>query len=174
MPVSSMAMRKSAQEHVRVGLQAHLKPLWRFAFALSKRADTADDLVQSTCLRALDKSHQVDPDRPLLPWLITICRSIWLSELRAQAIRKTQAISVTPEIDLIATGTEIETNILSRQVYSLVMDLPEAQRSVAMLVFVEGFSYTQTAEALDIPIGTVMSRLHAVRSKMRSIVEHET
>ncbi len=167
-----MAGRNKAEEHVQLALQANLKPLWRFAFALSGRADMADDLLQSTCLRALDKSHQVDPERPALPWLFTICRSIWLSERRAQAIRKTQAIDVTPEVDLVAVGTEVETNILSRQVYSLMMGLPEAQRSAAMLVFVEGFSYSEAAEALDVPIGTVMSRLHAVRAKLRGVVNH--
>ncbi len=163
-----MASQRKSQTHVHAALARNLKPLWRFSYALSGRADAADDLVQATCLRALDKVYQADLDRPLLPWFLTICRSIWLNERRAQTIRRAQSLDVTPESQLLDPGPTVETNILSRQVYSLIMALPEAQRSVAVLVFVEGFSYSEAASVLDVPIGTIMSRLHAVRAKMRS------
>jgi len=165
-----MLRQKKSEQHVRLALEQGLKPMWRFAFSLSGRADLADDLVQATCLRALDKAHQADPDRPVLPWLLTICRSIWLNERRSQAIRQAQSLDVTPETQLVASGSDAETNILSRQVYTLIMNLPEAQRSVAVLVFVEGFGYSEAASILEIPVGTVMSRLHAVRAKMRSAI----
>ena len=168
-----MTDEKNRDAYLRSGLNKALKPLWRFSFALSGKADLADDLSQSTCLRALDKSHQADVSRPLLPWFLTICRSIWLNEKRANAIRAAQSLDVTPESQLVALGLDTETNILSRQVYSLIMGLPEAQRTVAVLVFVEGFGYSEAAKVLDIPVGTVMSRLHAVRAKLRSVVEND-
>lgn len=166
-----MVDQKKIVRSVRSELERGMKPLWRFAYSLSGRADLADDLVQSTCLRALDKAHQADLSRDLLPWFLTICRSIWLNEKRAQAIRSAQSLDSTPDLELICEGTSVETNILSRQVYTMVMALPEAQRSLAVLVFVEGFSYTEAAQALDVPLGTVMSRLHAVRKKMRAAVD---
>lgn len=163
--------KKKIDRSVRSELENGLKPLWRFAYALSGRADLADDLVQATCLRALDKANQADLSRALLPWFMTICRSIWLNEKRAQAIRRAQSLDTTPEFELISKDTGVETNILSRQVYTMMMALPEAQRSLAVLVFVEGFSYTEAAQALDVPLGTVMSRLHAVRNKMKAAVD---
>lgn len=166
-----MVDQKKFDRTVRSELENGLKPLWRFAYALSGRADLADDLVQATCLRALDKANQADLSRALFPWFMTICRSIWLNEKRAQAIRRAQSLDTTPEFELISKDTGVETNILSRQVYTLIMALPEAQRSLAVLVFVEGFSYTEAAHALDVPLGTVMSRLHAVRNKMKAAVD---
>lgn len=168
-----MVVRKNSEQTVRAALENSVRPLWRFAFSMSGRADIADDLVQSTCLRALDKAHQADPERPLLPWLLTICRSIWLNERRSQAVRQAQSLETAAERHLVAAGADTETNIFARQVYSLIMDLPEAQRSVAMLVFVEGFSYSDAARILDVPIGTIMSRLHAVRAKMRQAVNED-
>lgn len=166
----SMIADKNSDLHVRAGLEDSMKSLWRFAYSLSGRPDLADDLAQSTCLRALDKAHQADTSLPILPWLLKICRSIWLNERRSQALRRAQSLEVTPEIDFVDAGVDIETNILSREVYSLIMGLPEAQRNVAMLVFVEGFTYREAASVLDVPIGTVMSRLHAVRAKLRDAV----
>lgn len=64
-----------------------------------------------------------------------------------------------------------EMNIFAREVFTEVMALPEAQREVAMLVFVEGHSYREAAEILDVPVGTVMSRLHAARKKLRPLAE---
>lgn len=97
-------------------------------------------------------------------WLFTICRSIWLNDLRKAAIRKSGSLIGTEDIaDLISPS---ETNIFARQVLSHVMSLPEAQRETVLLVYVEECTYRETAAVLDVPIGTVMSHLAAARKKL--------
>jgi RNA polymerase sigma-70 factor (ECF subfamily) len=77
---------------------------------------------------------------------------------------------VDAEDALVSDGAEqIETNILAGQVLRQAMGLPEAQRETLLLVYVEGFTYQEAAKVLDVPIGTVMSRLAAVRLKLGGI-----
>ncbi len=166
-----MASQIDSEAVVRRTLNTHLKAIWRFAFALCGQADTADDLLQATCLRALEKCEQVTEDRRVDAWCMTICRSIWLNELRSQSIRKTQSLAHAPDAALIDPRGDTESNYLAREVFTKVMELPEAQRVTVMLVFVEGYAYREAAEVLDVPIGTVMSRLSAARAKLRDAVD---
>ncbi len=168
-----MSVEISTEQAVRGAIQTHSKRVWRFGLALSGASDVADDLLQATALRALEKHHQVTSYERLDSWLMTICRSIWLNEIRARSVRKAQALSVTPEAELVATGPEPETNIFAAQVFTQVMQLPEAQRETVMLVFVEGYSYREAADMLDVPIGTIMSRLSNARQKLKTVMQHD-
>ncbi len=168
-----MAAEMNSEQAVRAAVQTHAKRVWRFGLALSGASDLADDLLQATCLRALEKHHQVTSFERLDSWLMTICRSIWLNELRARSVRKAQALSVTPETELVATGTDAETNIFAAEVFTQVMELPEAQRETVMLVFVEGYSYREAAALLDVPIGTIMSRLSNARQKLKTVLQQD-
>ena len=161
-----MVGEMNSEQAVRGAIQTHSKRVWRFGLALSGASDVADDLLQSTCLRALERHHQVTSYERLDSWLMTICRSIWLNEVRARSVRRAQALSVTPEAELVATGPDSETNIFAAEVFSKVMELPEAQRSTVELVYVQGFKYSEAARILDVPIGTVMSRLSAARASL--------
>jgi len=159
-------MRLSNHEVVRNGLRQHLRRLWRYGVVLSGSRDTADDLVQATCLRALERAHQFQPDSFLDRWLMTILHSIWLNEIRAARYRRGEGF-VDAETALVFDGArEMETNISAAQVLKGVQALPEAQRETVFLVYVEGFSYREAAELLAVPIGTVMSRLSAARAKL--------
>ena len=165
-----MADQKKMAE-LRAALIAAMPSLWRFGLALSGRADAADDLVQATALRALERVDQVRDGTNLTPWFLTICRSIWLNELRAQKVRQAQSLAVTPEVELVSGQSDAETNIFASEVFTEVMSLPEAQRVVVMLVLIEGHGYRAAAEILNVPLGTIMSRLHAARSKLRRFAE---
>ncbi|MCP4380529.1 MAG: RNA polymerase sigma factor [Hyphomicrobiales bacterium] len=159
-------MPESSHELVRAGLRAHLARLWRYGLVLSGNRDAAEDLVQATCLRALERSHQFQPGTRLDRWLLTILHRIWLNELRAARYRQGQG-QVDAEVALVYDGLHaVEANIAAVQVLADVQMLPEAQRETVFLVYVEGFTYREAAEALDIPIGTVMSRLAAARVKL--------
>ncbi|MEL7279625.1 MAG: RNA polymerase sigma factor [Pseudomonadota bacterium] len=153
--------KKDAERSVREGLPTCFPRLWRFCASLTGRADQADDLAQMTCLRAIEKTHQFQPGTHLDRWLFVIARRIWLNELRSAAIRKTGSLSDQP--DMMDKKPEAETNIFAREVFAKMNALPEAQRVAALLVFVEGYKYSETAEILEIPIGTVMSRVAAAR-----------
>lgn len=155
-----------AEEQVRAGLPALLPRLWRFGLVLSRDRATAEDLVQATCLRALERAGQFTPGTRLDRWLFAILRSIWLNELRARRVRQGQGL-VAPEEALVFDGAaQIETNILAARVLKEVAALPDPQREAVFLVYVEGLTYREASEMLDVPIGTVMSRLAAARAKL--------
>lgn len=150
-------------------LPAHLPRLWRFALRLTKNPSDAEDLVQRTCLRALEKHEQFAEGSVLLSWLFSIMHSVWLNEIRSAPRRHearwdsqdTAAIEIAIEPSL-----DPEQRLMFAQVIYAVNNLPEPQRVVMLLVAVEGLSYAETAAALEIPIGTVMSRLARARLAM--------
>lgn len=160
-------MTKISQNDFQREIVAALPSLWRFSMSLCGAADVADDLTQKTCLRALERRDQVYDTAGIGRWLLTICRSIWYNELRANALRKAQSLESTEARNAAAENPSSESNIFTGEVFTAVMNLPEAQRSVVMVVLIEGFAYREAAEMLDIPIGTVMSRLSAAREKLR-------
>ncbi|HEV7283469.1 RNA polymerase sigma factor [Kaistia sp. UC242_56] len=164
-------MSRTDHEEVRTGLSQHLAALWRYGLVLSRNRDTAEDLVQATCVRALERSQQFLPGTRLDRWLFAIERSIWINELRARRVRQGAGV-VDAEIALVVDGgREIETNILASQVLREIGRLAEAQRETVLLVYAEGFSYREAAEFLGVPIGTIMSRLATVREKLGGMAD---
>ena len=147
-------------------LPALLPRLWRFALRLAGDRHDAEDLVQRACVRALERQHQLQPGTSTLSWMFSIVYSIWLNEVRAQQTRRHGSIQWSEELaDTVADPAALspETYTLHRQIISAVERLPDAQRAVMLLVAVEGLSYREAATALDVPIGTVMSRLARAR-----------
>ncbi len=162
-------MSETSRREVRAGLEPCLARLWRYALVLTRANDAAEDLVQATCLRALERADQFTPGTRLDRWLFTILRSIWLNEIRSRRIRERGGF-VDAEDALTSDGArEIETNILAAEVLTAVGKLPEAQREAVLLVYAEGYSYAEAASALSVPIGTVMSRLAAARATLAKL-----
>lgn len=156
--------------HVRRELSAHLARLWRYGLVLSSNREFAEELVQATCLRALERARQFTPGTRLDRWLFAILHSIWLNELRSRRVRQGQGF-VDPDLLWFDGSKHVETNIWARQVLREAQALPEAQRQTVFLVYVEGFSYREAAELLAIPIGTVMSRLAAARGTLGKLAQ---
>ena len=157
-------------EQLQTGLIELLPELRRFAYSLTCDRDAADDLTQSALERALTKASAWDSSRPLKFWVFRIARNLWLDQLRAEKVRGN-----TEDID--DEGVDIADDRLAamhttqelREVTDKMRELPEDQRAVLALVAVEGYSYKEAAELLDIPVGTVMSRLSRAR---KSLIEH--
>jgi RNA polymerase sigma-70 factor (ECF subfamily) len=158
-------MATAGPEEVRTALTLHLARLWRYGLVLSGSRDTAEDLVQATCVRALERADQFAAGSRLDSWLFSILHSIWVNEVRSRRIRQGQGF-VDPEATLLFGGEQIETNILAAQVLREVQALPEVQREAVFLVYVEGLTYREAAELLGTPIGTIMSRLAAARATL--------
>lgn len=158
-------MTSPGVEEVRNGLSRLLPRLWRFALYLTRDNITAEDLVQSTCLRALEKASQYTANTKLDSWTFTIMASIWKNSRRAASKTNTETIA---EIDAIPfDGVDIaELNIFAQQVLKEITKLPDGQRAVVALVCVEGWSYKEAAETLGTPIGTIMSRLANARKAL--------
>lgn len=169
-------MNKKVLSDVRAELPTHMPAIWRFSLSLSGNPDVADELTQSSCLRALEKAHQYKEQGTMIGWLLTICRSIWLNELRSKAVRRAGSLdNVKPE-ELIDRAPAVEMNIFASEVFTKIMGLPEAQRSTVELVFVQEFTYSEAAVILGVPIGTVMSRLSTARKALQHLneVDEET
>ncbi|TBN38924.1 RNA polymerase sigma factor [Pseudomonas sp. BGI-2] len=144
----------------------HLARLWRYGLLLSRQRHVAEDLVQATCVRALERAGQFVPGTRMDRWLLSILHSIWLNEVRARRVRQGQGL-IDAESQLSFDGESVaQTHVLAAQVIRRVDALPEAQRETVYLAYVEGLSYREVAEVLQVPIGTVMSRLAAARVKL--------
>ncbi|NEK15983.1 RNA polymerase sigma factor [Rhizobium leguminosarum] len=156
----------ASEADIRSGLTENLARLWRYGLVLSHQRDVADDLVQATCLRALERADQFIPGTRLDRWLFSILHSIWLNEIRSRRVRQGQGFVDAGETLTFDGAHDTETHVMAGQVLKQVNALPEAQRTVVFLAYVEGLSYREVAGILDIPIGTVMSRLAAARAKL--------
>src|SRR6202020_800280 len=166
---SGRAMSEASRREVRAGLEPSLARLWRYALVLSRARDAADDLVQATCLRAIERADQFVPGTRVDRWLFTILRSIWLNEIRSQRIREGGGF-VDAEDALTSDGVrEMDTNITASTVLRAIGGLPQAQRETILLVYAEGYSYAEAAAALGVPIGTIMSRLAAGRAALAKL-----
>jgi RNA polymerase sigma-70 factor (ECF subfamily) len=145
---------------------AILPSIRRFALSLTGSMADADDLLQATVERLLDRG--LPDDAAMLPYSLKTCRNLWIDEIRSRKVRQAAATSGDAVLSGSSTCGEQQAmgEISLREVQAVLEDMPEEQRAVLELVAVEGFSYRQAAEALDIPIGTVMSRLARGRTTL--------
>jgi RNA polymerase sigma-70 factor (ECF subfamily) len=147
-----------------------LTRLWRYGLVLSRNREVAEELVQSTCVRALEKSAQFTPGTRIDSWLFTILHSIWISEVRARRVRLGQGFVESDELLAPETNEQDEARLHYGKIMQYVSALPEAQRNAVFLVYVEGFTYQEAADTLSVPIGTIMSRLATARAKIVQLI----
>ena len=145
------------------GLPDLFARLWRFCMVLTKTRDGADDLAQAACERALLNAEKFEIGTDLDRWVFTIARRVWLNDLRSAKVRRGAGLVPVEEVDISDNAPPTEVNILAREVLDMVQALPEGQRVTTFLVYVEGYSYREAADMLEIPIGTVMIRLAGAR-----------
>lgn len=152
----------------RDGLTELLPRLRRLARTLAGQAADADDLVQVALERALARADQWRPDARLDAWVFGILRNAWLDELRARSRRQRV---FAPEEAGEAVGEEsAERRVQAMSVAAAMARLPEEQREVVALVLVEGLSYRETADLLEVPVGTVTSRLARARAALQALL----
>jgi RNA polymerase sigma-70 factor (ECF subfamily) len=143
---------------------ALLPNLRRYALSLTRRADQADDLVQQTVERAIANAHSYDPAQRLEPWLFRIMRNGFIDQTRRQRTAGVQVdVHDMPEALPTDPGPALEARLMLRSVEAAMAEMPAEQREVLHLVCVEEMSYAEAARILDIPQGTVMSRLSRAR-----------
>lgn len=139
--------------------------LRRYARVLLRDPAAADDLVQDGLEHALSRWHQRRGDGSPRAWLFSILHNLAVSSLR-QRQRRGPHIP-WEEADAAGIPAPQDGALDHRDLLAAVDDLPPDQRSVLLLVAVEGLSYAEVARALDIPVGTVMSRLSRGRARLR-------
>ncbi|MEM1162927.1 MAG: RNA polymerase sigma factor [Pseudomonadota bacterium] len=146
--------------------------LWRYGLVLSGNRTDAQDLAQATAMRALERAAQFQSGTRLDRWCFAILTSIWKNEMRARAVRRGRGLVPVDQAGLTAPD-EAEMNISAGRVLSEMIALPEAMRETLFLVYVEGHTYAEAAERLEIPLGTVMSRLANGRRRLKQALPGE-
>ena len=147
-------------------VESMIPALRRYARALTRNADIADDLVQDTLVRAL-RSERLFLGGDLRSWLYTILTN--LNRNRRRSLARRPQFAPLQDTTADASGTEAEGRDIARALATLVED----QRSVLLLVMLEGLSYREVAEIQGVPIGTVMSRLARARAHVKAFLEGE-
>jgi RNA polymerase sigma-70 factor (ECF subfamily) len=154
-------------------LIAHEIPrLRRYARALVRNQETADDLVQDTLVRALSKLHLWQPGTDLRAWLFTLMHNQYVNFVR-RAVREGSQTPIENALDLGHQANQT-TSLTLRDLQSALDKLPEEQRTVVLLIGLEGMRYEEVAEILNVPVGTIRSRLSRAREALREMMdEHE-
>lgn len=150
-------------------LEQQIPALRRYAFALVRDHDAADDLVQDCLERALSRWHLRRADANLRAWLFTILRNIYISTRRSQK-RHGVHLQIDAEAESVSANDSSD-GLEAREALSALDQLPEEQKSLLLLIGVEDLSYEEAARTLGLPIGTVMSRLSRARQRLRTIME---
>jgi RNA polymerase sigma-70 factor, ECF subfamily len=153
----------------------HVPRLRRYARALLGNRELADDLVQDTLERGLRYASRFRAGSDLAAWLMTIMHNVFVNDVMRPA--RTSTHIPVDEACVIEHGLCVEDNharrLEMRDLDAALQQLPPEQREVVLLVGLEEMSYAQVAQALDVPVGTVMSRLSRARGKLRTLLMRE-
>lgn len=148
---------------------AQLPSLRRFAISIAGTRYDGDDLLQATVERVLIKGAPIDVD--IKKWMFRICKNIWIDEVRARQVRQREAQGQNIDIHDKPDGeARIMDSITLDNVYAAMQKLPDEQRVALSLVAVEGLSYKNAAEVLQVPIGTIMSRIARARKHLADLL----
>ncbi|MFN3913124.1 RNA polymerase sigma factor [Hyphomonas sp.] len=163
----------SGPSNFRAQLALMVPKLRRFGHALTGSADAADDLVQDALERAIRKEAQFEPGTRLDSWMFRIMQTLWIDDSRKRKVRRDHAAGLAQIWP--STGEDGRVSFPDKIAVTEVRDamarLPEDCRAVLALVTIEGLSYLEAADALDIPPGTVMSRLARARRLLLDLID---
>ena len=148
-------------------LEAEIPRLRRYARALTRDSVYADDLVQNCLTRALAKQHLWQPGTDLRAWLFTILRNQHCNEVR-RSVREGSSVELdeAPPVPVLSNAIAV---LELRDLERAINRLPEDQRTVVLLIGLEGMRYDRVAAILKVPIGTVRSRIGRARAELRRL-----
>ena len=150
-------------------IEAEIPRLRRYARALARDVAAADDLVQDCLARALGKLHLWQEGTDLRAWLFTILHNQYVNQVR-RAVREGAAVGLSETEPMLTRAPHQARNLELRDLERAIAKLPEEQRSVILLVGLEGMRYEEVAEVLGVPVGTVRSRLSRGREALRRLM----
>ena len=158
-------------QNIREQIIALLPRLRRFARNLARNPHDADDVVQIAVERALTRLDQWRSDARLDSWMFKIVRNAWIDELRSRGRRDKVFLAAEAGENVGTDSMARETDLLAVQ--SAMARLPQEQREAVGLVLVEGLPYREAADVLDVPIGTLTSRLARGREALQAMLGTE-
>ena len=148
-----------------------LPRLRRFARGLSGSLTDADDLVQAACERALARQHQFQEGTRFDSWMFRIVQTIWIDQVRSRDVRKEDGDTAQDRLGSNEPVRRVEARLALDEVRRALDCLPPDQRTALLLVTVEGLSYKEAAETVQVPVGTIMSRLARARIALQVHLE---
>ena len=148
-----------------------LPRLRRFARGLSGSVTDADDLVQAACERALARQHQFQEGTRFDSWMFRIVQTIWIDQVRSRDVRKEDGDIAQDRLGSDEPVRRVEARLALDEVRRALDCLPPDQRTALLLVTVEGLSYKEAAETVQVPVGTIMSRLARARIALQVHLE---
>jgi RNA polymerase sigma-70 factor (ECF subfamily) len=152
-------------------LIAVLPRLRRFARGLTGSNVDADDLVQAACERALARRHQFQEGTRFDSWMFRIVQTIWIDQIRSREVRKEDGDLAEERLGSDEPVRRVEARLALSEVRRAVECLPPDQRTALLLVTVDGLSYKEAAEVVQVPVGTIMSRLARARVALQLELE---
>ena len=150
-------------------LEAEIPRLRRYARALTRDVNSADDLVQSCLARAVAKQHLWQPGTDLRAWLFTILHNQHVNYVR-RSVKEDVGIGLDEVASVMPIQSNAESSLELRDLQGAIAKLQIEQRQVILLVGLEGMDYEGTAKILNVPIGTVRSRLSRGRAELRKLM----
>jgi RNA polymerase sigma-70 factor, ECF subfamily len=153
-------------------LEEQIPRLRRYAQALCRDRTAADDLVQDCLCRALTKGHLFQPGTDLRAWLFTMMHHQHVNGVRS-SVRRGAAVPVEEIEPILSEPPTQGAKLILRDLDRAMGELSDEQRQVILLVGLEGMSYEEVAIILDLPVGTVRSRLSRGRERLRELIGHE-
>jgi RNA polymerase sigma-70 factor (ECF subfamily) len=150
-------------------IEEEIPRLRRYARALTRDVNAADDLVQDCLARALSKLHLWQADTDLRAWLFTILHNQYVNHVR-RAVREGSSVGLSDNEPLLTSAPNAGKRLELRDLERAMAKLPEEQRSVLLLVGLEGMRYEEVASVLDVPVGTIRSRLSRGREMLRQLM----
>ncbi|MET0429567.1 MAG: sigma-70 family RNA polymerase sigma factor [Microvirga sp.] len=147
-----------------------LPRLQRYAQALTRDNAAAEDLVQDALVRAYERHHTFRPGGNLRTWLMSVLHNVFIDGRRRQRAEARKVEESAAAMDGVVLP-EQEWHLRLKQVGEAFANLPDEQRAAVYLVSIEGLSYQEAAQSLDIPVGTLMSRLGRGRAALRAFEE---
>jgi RNA polymerase sigma-70 factor (ECF subfamily) len=151
-------------------LESEIPRMRRYARALTRNTAKADDLVQSSLVRALEKQHLWEPGSNLRAWLFTILHNQHVNDVR-HSLRQGSLRPVEDAEPVWSVEPVADASLQLRDLQRAINTLSHEQREVLLLVGLEGMRYEQVANILDIPVGTVRSRLSRARTTLRLLMD---
>ena len=149
-------------------IEAEIPRLRRYARALTHDIITADDLVQDCLTRAFGKLHLWQEGTDLRAWLFTILHNQYVNHIR-RAVREGAPVGLSESEPLLRRAPPQTKRLELRDLERAIAKLPEEQRAVILLVVLEGMRYEEVAAILDVPVGTIRSRLSRGREALRRL-----
>ncbi len=150
-----------------IELEVHIASLRRYARALVRDRNDADDLVQEALARALSRADKFMAGTNLRAWLFTIMHNVHVNQVRARAARPVEVPVDGVVESRLSEPANQEARVELGEMMRVLDTLPTEQRQVLLLVALEGLKYEEVAAVLEVPIGTVMSRLSRAREAVR-------